>query len=264
MTSLLLENITPLILTYNEAPNICRSLEKLKWAPDIVVVDSFSNDPTLDICRRFPQVRAFQRNFDGHANQWNFGLCETGIKTEWVLALDADYVLSDDIVDELGRIDPRDDVSGYRAAFRYCVWGKPLHGTLYPSVTTLYRKRRAHYVQEGHTQRLVVQGKILPFEGKIFHDDRKPLTSWLQAQDKYQRLNAAHLKQKHWKELRTPDRLRKMIVITPLVIFLYCLFVKGSILDGRAGLYYALQRMLAEALLSLRILDGGTLDGSDE
>ena len=55
-----------------------------------------------------------------------------------------------------------------------------------------------------------------------------------------------------------------MIVISPLVVFLYCLFIKGCVFDGRAGLYYALQRMLAEALLSLRILDGSTLDGSDE
>ena len=263
MTSLLLKEITPLVLTYNEALNIGRTLEKLNWASDIVVVDSYSNDPTLDICGRFPQVRAFQRNFDGHASQWNFGLCETGIETEWVLALDADYVLSDDIVDELGRIDPRDDVSGYRAAFRYCVWGKPLRGTLYPPVTTLYRKKRTHYVQEGHTQRVVVQGEVLPLQGKIFHDDRKPLTSWLQAQDRYMQLEAAHLGQRHWKELRTPDRLRKMIVISPLVVFLYCLFVKGCVLDGRAGLYYSLQRMLAEALLSLHILGGRTLDGSD-
>src|SRR4029079_8546941 len=93
--------ITPLILTYNEAPNIGRTLERLSWARDIVVVDSFSDDETLDIARSFSNVRVYQRRFDGHEQQWNFGLQETGIETDWVLALDADYVLTDELVNEL-------------------------------------------------------------------------------------------------------------------------------------------------------------------
>lgn len=250
-----LQQITPLILTYNEAPNIRRSLAKLHWAGDIVVVDSHSDDSTVEICRGFPHVRVFERVFDNHAAQWNFALGETGIATDWVLALDADYVLSDALVSELGRTDPGEQVSGYSAGFRYCVGGKPLRGTLYPPVTALYRKEGAHYVQDGHTQRIVVEGEVLALRGKIFHDDRKPLTGWLRSQDRYMRLESAHIHQKGWKKLRTPDRLRKLIVVSPVVVLLYCLFVKGCILDGRAGLHYALQRMLAESLLSLRILE---------
>ena len=94
----MLQNITPLILTYNEAPNIGRTLEQLRWARDIVVVDSFSNDETLEIVSRFPQVRIYQREFDSHEKQWNFGLKETGISLEWVLALDADYVLTEEFL----------------------------------------------------------------------------------------------------------------------------------------------------------------------
>ena len=80
----MLDQITPLILTYNEAPNIGRTLESLSWASDIVVVDSFSDDETLEIAASFPQVRIFQRAFDSHRNQWEFGLRETEIKTPWV------------------------------------------------------------------------------------------------------------------------------------------------------------------------------------
>src|SRR5688500_4685377 len=97
----MLDEITPLILTYNEAANIDRTLERLAWARDIVVVDSFSDDETVEIASSFPQVRVIQRAFDGHRNQWEFGLRETGIKTSWVLALDADYVLTHDAVAEL-------------------------------------------------------------------------------------------------------------------------------------------------------------------
>src|SRR5689334_20185942 len=89
------EQVTPLILTFNEEANIDRVLDKLRWAHRIVIVDSFSIDATLEIARRFPQVEIFQRAFDNHVDQWNFGLSQ--VTSEWVLTLDSDYVLSDDI-----------------------------------------------------------------------------------------------------------------------------------------------------------------------
>lgn len=255
----MLERITPLILTYNEEPNIERTLSRLAWARDIVVIDSFSTDATLKICQRFPQVRVKQRVFDSHARQWTFGLCESSITTEWVLALDADYVLSDEFVAELVRLTPdAAGVVGYRAGFRYCVWGKPLRGTLYPPVTVLYRRERACYVQDGHTQRVMVEGEVRSLRGWIFHDDRKPLSRWLQGQDRYMQLEVKHIRQTPWKALRNTDRLRRLIVISPFVVFLYCLLIKGGVFDGRAGWYYALQRMLAETMLSLRLLENDT------
>ena len=260
----MLKRITPLILTYNEEPNIERTLSRLAWARDIVVIDSFSTDATLEICRRFPRVRVIQRVFDSHARQWTFGLCESSIATEWVLALDADYVLSDEFVVELGGLAPDAEVMGYRVGFRYCVWGKPLRGTLYPPVTVLYRRERAHYAQDGHTQRVVVEGEVRPLHGRIFHDDRKPLSRWLQGQDRYMRLEVEHIRQTPWKVLRNPDRLRRLIVVSPFAVFLYCLFIKRVIFDGRAGWYYALQRMLAEALLALRLLEGDESRDGDE
>src|SRR5688572_33089702 len=119
----MIDNITPLILTYNEAPNIGRTLAQLSWARDIVVVDSFSGDNTLEIVSGFPQCRVYQREFDSHKNQWTFGLTETSISSEWVLGLDADYVLTNDLATELEALSPSPDVKGYRARFVYCVNG---------------------------------------------------------------------------------------------------------------------------------------------
>ena len=65
----MLDQITPLLLTYNESPNIQRILNKLDWAREIVVVDSFSDDDTPTILGNYPTVRMFQRRFDNHANQ---------------------------------------------------------------------------------------------------------------------------------------------------------------------------------------------------
>ena len=70
----MLEDITPVILTFNEEANIGRTLERLNWARDIVVVDSFSTDATVSIASRNNRVRVFQRVFDSHALQWNFAI----------------------------------------------------------------------------------------------------------------------------------------------------------------------------------------------
>jgi glycosyltransferase involved in cell wall biosynthesis len=65
----MLEEITPLILTYNEENNINRTLEKLKWASKIIVIDSYSTDKTLEILSSYPQLEVFPRKFDSFASQ---------------------------------------------------------------------------------------------------------------------------------------------------------------------------------------------------
>src|SRR6185312_10191519 len=135
----MLDQITPLILTYNEAPNIARCLAGLSWAKDIVVLDSFSDDETVQIARSVANVRVVQRPFDTHRNQWEFGLRKTGITTPWVLALDADYVVTDELSAELENLQPDPDTAGYRAKFIYCINGRKLRSGIYPPVTVLYR-----------------------------------------------------------------------------------------------------------------------------
>jgi len=249
----MLDQITPLILTYNEAPNIARTLASVSWATDIVVVDSFSSDDTVEIARSFPQVRIFQRAFDGHRNQWEFGLKETGITTPWVLALDADYIVSDQLTSELKNLKPKPETVGYRANFVYCINGKELRSGIYPPVTVLYRRDAASYVQDGHTQRVALDGIIEELSSPVFHDDRKPLRRWLSSQARYTELEAQKLRAADYANLSLPDRLRRWRVVAPPAMLVYCLIVRGGILDGWKGFYYAFQRAVAELMLSRRL-----------
>ena len=254
----MLDQITPLILTYNEAPNIGRTLEALRWARDIVVVDSFSDDETLEIASSFAQVRVFQRAFDTHRNQWEFGLRETGIKTPWVLALDADYVLTNEAVAELQRLRPDANTAGYRAKFTYCIHGKKLKSGIYPPVTVLYRREAAGYVQDGHTQRVVVDGVVKELNSLLLHDDRKSLRRWLTSQARYAELEGEEIVRREALSPETldfRDRIRLTFVVAPVATLFYCLIVRGGILDGWPGFYYAFQRTLAELMLSLYLLD---------
>ena len=249
------EKVTPLILTYNEASNIGRTLEQLRWARDIVVVDSFSDDDTLAILKTFSQVRIHQRKFDCHENQWNFGLKETGIASEWVLGLDADYVLTEEFSSELQTLHADSDINGYRSSFIYCVNGKRLASGIYPELTVLYRRRNASYIQDGHTHRVVVDGRIENLRSPILHDDRKSLSRWLEAQSRYTKLEADKLLSSPAESLSWTDRVRRWRVVAPAAMLFYCLIIRGGALDGWAGFYYAFQRALAELMLSLYLLD---------
>ena len=135
----LLEVITPVILTYNEAPNIQRTLAKLNWAKRVFVIDCGSTDSTLEITRATPRTEVIQRPFDNFANQWNFACSQ--VATPWVLTLDADYVLSDAFIRELGDFPNVTDISGYKARFVYCVERAPATWHALSSSNCLVPKR---------------------------------------------------------------------------------------------------------------------------
>jgi glycosyltransferase involved in cell wall biosynthesis len=251
----MLDRITPVILTYNESPNIGRILEKLRWARDIVVVDSISTDTTLEIIAKYLNVRFFSRAMTSLADQWNFAVQETGIATEWVLTLGADYVVTEALVAEMASLTPPADIVGYRINFTYCVHGIPLHGSLYPPDYKLLRRRGLSLFQDGHTDRARFSGRTANLEGHILHDDRKPLSRWLWSQDRYMAAEAQKLMQRPATQLDFVDRIRRRKWCAPLLVFLHCLFGKKLILDGKAGFFYALQRTTAEMILSINLID---------
>jgi glycosyltransferase involved in cell wall biosynthesis len=247
------EQITPLILTFNEAPNLPRTLEKLKWAKEIVVLDSFSTDETIAIAGSFPQVCVVQRRFDDHTAQWNHGLDQ--VRTDWVLALDADYVLTTELIHELDGLSVSSSISAYFARFKYCVHGHSLSNSLYPPRAVLFQRSRCRYEEDGHTQLLRIDGPERTLQGFIHHDDRKPISRWLWAQDRYAALEAQKLLAQPAMRMRLQDRLRRRIFIAPMLVFFYTLLFKGLIADGWPGCYYVLQRTLAEIILSLRLAE---------
>jgi glycosyltransferase involved in cell wall biosynthesis len=248
-----LSGITLLILTYNEAPNIGRTLAALSWAEEIVIIDTGSTDGTIEIARSaHPNVRIIERAFDTHGAQWNFGLQQ--VHTPWILSLDADYELSPGFVEEIRRIEPAADIAGYEVQFQYRIFGHSLKASVYPPRVVLFRRDRCSYYDDGHTQRLRAEGVVGHLAGLIYHDDRKPLAHWLRSQDRYAIIEARHLLSAPLDKLNFQDRLRRKIFFGAPLMFLYLLFARGLIFDGWPGWFYVCQRTIAEFLLSLRLL----------
>ncbi len=242
-----------MILAFNEEANIGRTLAKLTWSKRILVIDSGSSDRTLDIIGQHPQAVVVRREFDSAAAQCNFGL--THIDSEWVLSLDADYILSDELISEIGSLRPTDNIRGFWARFVYRIFGHALRASVYPPRAVLYRRSTAAYVDEGHTQRVRIDGELLHLNHPIYHDDRKPILRWFSSQARYASLEASYLLTLDTSKLGSTDRLRLLILPAPILMFFYVLFIKRCLLDGWPGWYYTLQRSCAEAMLSIELLD---------
>ncbi|MEH2424114.1 MAG: glycosyltransferase family 2 protein [Nostoc sp.] len=249
----MLKQITPLIITYNEAPNIKRTLQQLTWAGKIIVIDSYSTDKTLEILNSYRQVHLLQREFDTHTRQWNYGLEQ--VQSPWVLSLDADYIVTDELISEIAALPVDGNIDGYFARFKYCVFGQPMRSSILPPRQVLFRKSKVRYIDDGHTQLLQQLGNSATLSTYIHHDDRKPLNRWLWAQDRYTVLEVKKLIETPTSELSLGDRIRRQKIFAPFIILFYCLIIKGGILDGWHGWYYAFQRVLAEILLSIRLIE---------
>lgn len=249
-----LRRITPIVTTRDEQANIARVLRPLSWAQKVIIVDSGSTDDTCAIARGFSNVRIVSHPFASHADQWTFAIAHAGVGTDWVLTLDADYVLTSDLVSELERLDPPQEVSGFRCHFRYLVLGRPLRGSLYPPRVVLARTDRVRFEQDGHAHRVTVAGSTRDLRSPVMHDDRKPTAMWLATQWRYAQLEAKKLVRETPERGRLIDTLRRLGLSAPVAFFRAWLGGSGW-LDGRAGLYYALQRAIAEGVIALAVLE---------
>jgi glycosyltransferase involved in cell wall biosynthesis len=246
-------DVTPLVLTRDEEPNIARTLGQLTWAREVIVVDSISSDATVAIAQTFPNVRVVQRAFDDLASQWNFALAQAS--TEWVLTLDADYFVPPGFVHELAALDPATNVSAYESTFKYAVGGETLRASLYPRRAVVLRRNRCTNFMDGHTQRVRVDGDTLPLRTPLIHDDRKSMARFIERQRRYMRDEAVKIRRGD--SLNFASRVRKLRVVAPFAVVFHALFIKGLIFDGRAGLRYAWERFIAELILSRELMRRG-------
>jgi glycosyltransferase involved in cell wall biosynthesis len=244
--------IAPVILTYNEGPNIGRTLDSLRWARAVVVVDSGSTDATERIARGFSNVRWHVRPFDTHLAQWSYAVFQTGIESEYVLALDADMQVSTGFSEEAESSFLPGDFDGAVLRFEYGYYGHHLLGSLCPPQLRLFRRSRVKITQPHHSQEFSVAGRLYKFQSTLIHDDQKSIERWLSSQFAYQSLIEKILMNGGRKRIR--DLLRLSGIMPPLIGALA--YVKaGGPLRGAAAARYAYERSVAEGVLTIMLMD---------
>jgi len=164
-------NVSGLIITYNEEKNIQEVLECFDFCDEIIVVDSFSTDKTIEIAEKFSNVKVIQNKFEDFTKQRNLAL--DAAKNDWVLFLDGDEritpELRKEIIEELNKPEQKDAYYFYRKFF---FAKKPIHysGTQTDKNFRLFRKSKARYIEGKKVhETLEVHGTIGELKNKLLH-----------------------------------------------------------------------------------------------
>jgi glycosyltransferase involved in cell wall biosynthesis len=223
--------LSVLLPTYNEESVITDCLESIKWADEILVVDSFSTDKTLLIAGKY-NVRIIQHEYINSAKQKNWAIPHCA--NEWVLQIDADERLDKILQDEIQNfiINPYVGVDGCRINFKHHVLGKWVkHGGLYPEYhLRLFRRDVGRFQDREVDAHVIVPGKVETFQGHILHFGVENLSQRLRAIDRYTRYEADE------REKQERNFTWFNIVARPLVVFCYYFLYKLGFMDGLRGL----------------------------
>ncbi|MEK7128915.1 MAG: glycosyltransferase family 2 protein, partial [Patescibacteria group bacterium] len=138
--------LSVIILTFNEEIHIERLLKNIgDWCDEIFVVDSYSTDKTLEIAEKY-EAKIIQHPFENQAQQFNWALDNLDIKNEWILRLDADEYLTEELKEEISKeISSSVEVNGYYIKRRVYFMGRWIkRGGYYPTwLLRLFRKGKA-------------------------------------------------------------------------------------------------------------------------
>ena len=266
-----MESVSVLVLTLNESDNLPRCLQAVGWADDILVLDSFSTDDTVEVAKRHG-ARVIQRKFDGFAGQRNFGLEHGQLKHEWVLHLDADEVVSDALRDEIVQVIETTDKQAFYLASKMMLHDKWLkYSGMYPAYQVrLGRRDRLKFVQVGHGQRETLSPDQLGTlrEPLIHYSFSKGMADWFERHNRYSTDEAAKTKNAEeggtirWADLFSlRDRVRRRRALKelssylpcrPLLRFLYMYVLRLGFLDGREGFTYCRLLAIYESMIVLK------------
>ncbi len=261
--------ISVLILTLNEEINIGDCLDSVRWADDVLVVDSGSDDRTVEIARN-RGARVMHRDFDNFASQRNYGLREGNLRHDWVLHLDADERVTPALHEELQATADQKDKNAYRVPSKLMFQGRWLkHAGMYPTYQIRFGHREAlTFTQVGHGQRGALSPEQVGTldEPLLHYAFSKGIADWVQRHNRYSSDEAEHaretqLRSVDWKALvtggaqarrRTLKDLSYALPLRPLLRFLYVYVGRLGLLDGRPGFDYAVLLSFYEYLIGLK------------
>jgi len=261
--------VSVLILTKNEQQDLPGCLASVSWSDDIHVFDSHSTDATLDIAHA-GGAKVTQRVFDGYASQRNAGLHEIDYKYSWVLILDADERIPEFLKGEISVFveSASDNVAACRIRRRDFFLGTWLkHAQISPFYVRLVRPNKVHYEREIN-EVLKVDGEIVDMQQPFDHFPfSKGIEHWLSKHNVYSTMEAKLIADTRggdfsiqkalfafdFNERRFHQKaLFYRLPFRPLIKWVYMMFIRGAILDGKAGITYSFLQAIYEYMIVLK------------
>ncbi len=239
-----MKSLTVILISLNEEKHIAKTLEAAKKVADeIIVADSGSTDGTRNICEQYA-VHFLSRSWTGFGDQRNFAVSQAS--HDFILALDADEVLSDELISIIQEEKNKGftaDVFDLDRLNNY--YGKFVqHGIGYPDhITRLYNKHKAQWNNRAVHEYLEYDRSIQPklLKGKLLHYTTDSISDHIIKSDRYSSLSAQHYFEKGKPE---PGFLK--LVMSPAFRFFKSYILKMGFLDGWHG--YILAKMHAKVV----------------
>lgn len=250
--------LTVIVLTYNEEPNLPQALRSVcGWAQQVIVLDSFSTDRTVEIAREFG-CDVHQHRFEDYGKQRNVAL-SLPIRHEWVFFLDADEWLPEDLKREIADVIAGNPAENGFYVKRRLIWmGRWIRRGYYPTwILRLFRRGRARCEERSVNEHLIVEPPIGRLRCDFMHEDRKDLAHWIAKHVQYARREAQELlkreqgvqqteidarmfgtqaQRKRWLRRHVWERLPPFI--RPWCYFLYRYILRGGFLDGKEAFVF--------------------------
>ncbi|MGB7267409.1 MAG: glycosyltransferase family 2 protein [Terracidiphilus sp.] len=223
------------LITRNEADNLPRTLASVRWAHEIVVVDSGSTDATVEIARD-AGARVFQEPWTGFGAQKNSAIDKTG--GDWVLSLDADEEVSEELAREIQALLAGEPAFGaYRIPRLNHFLGRPLrHGGYWPDPKLrLFRRGAARFEERPVHETMHAEGAVGQLKGHLIHHCYATMDDYIEHMNRYSTIGAQMLAASGradgswlwlvWNGLANPG-----------ATFIYNYIFRLGFLDGREGL----------------------------
>lgn len=225
--------LSVVIIAKNEEVNIRRCLESIQWADEIILLDSGSSDSTVAIANEFTN-KVFITDWQGYGVQKQRALAHAS--GDWVLNLDADESVDNELKQDIIRAMQANDIDAYRVPIRMHFYGKPLRYSSSPKRhIRLFRREGAHYSNDMVHEKIVLppNARIGQLQRPIMHHSFKDVSHALYKMNRYSSYSAAiRIKEKK------PASFLKTMLGTSWMFF-RCYFLQRGFLDGREGLLFA-------------------------
>lgn len=224
--------VSAVIITLNEADNIGRTLDKLHWCDEIIIVDSYSSDDTVAIAAE-RGCTVVQRQFDGYGTQKQYAVSLS--RNNWVLCIDADEVLTDALVEEIQKelLSPTADAYLVQMNFVFInkvfLYGKESS----KSYIRLFNKTKGNWNSDKVHERLEINGNIKKLSARIQHHSYKSIAHYFEKFNRYSSLGAKLAMEKN---KRKP--LIFEVVAVPYYFFRYYI-IELNFMNGIQGFYWS-------------------------
>ncbi|MBK6915427.1 MAG: glycosyltransferase family 2 protein [Ignavibacteriales bacterium] len=236
--------ISVIIITKNENQNITDCLNSVKWADEIIIIDAESSDDTIELAKKFTD-KVFIKKWNGYSDQKMYALSLA--KNEWVLSLDADERITDELKNEIIFSD-LSIADGYKISranyflgrlIRGCGWSHDYQLRLFRKSKTKVTERMVHegFIVDGKISEL--KSSMLHYSYRNFHDAVNKINKYstLEAQEKYQRKKVNGF----------------TILLNPFIAFVQFFIFRKGFIDGTYGLLVSIMHAMTKMMMYMKM-----------